>query len=154
MNEIKMKIMACAVTAMSLLAGAAQAGEWRLAAIGDGTAMFVDTSTIRNSPSGDKKFAWVAFVHSETNEDGLDYSLARSEYNCSEMTETQVSLVGYGPSDQILFSSSERLDVEAVIPDTNGYDIFRFVCDGSDVNPVSTVQEALAFYRLALTEGN
>lgn len=149
-----MKLFACAVTAMSLLAGAAQAGEWRVADVDGTIAVFVDTSTIRKLPYSNKKVAWVAYVYPNTQDNGADYILAQSEYDCSAMTEATSVVIGYDLNGVSLHTSREKLPLESVIPDTRGHAVYRAVCEGIDKPASETVGEVLAIYRDIMAEDN
>lgn len=142
-----MKLMVCAVAAMSMAAGTVQAGEWRMASIDAGAAILVDTSTIRTLPYSEKKVAWAAHVLPATSTDGEDYYLVQSEFDCLNMTATEMSFYSYSVEDEALSSSSARQRTEAIIPDSRGHDVFRVVCNGSDQVAADTVRDALIVYR-------
>lgn len=142
-----MKLMACAVVAMSMLAGAAQAGEWRLIAVNKSVAMLVDTSTVRVSPYSQKKLAWVVELYPETNKYGEDYALINYEYDCSSLISTVVSMVTYGVDSSPVMTFPDRKPPAAVVPDSFGHKALKAVCDGSSVPPVGYIWQALEVYR-------
>lgn len=142
-----MKLMVGAVIAATLVAGAAHAGEWRAVSIDPEVGMLVDTSTIRNLPYGQKKVAWTATLFPSTDDQGADYYKVQTEYDCSAMTGAQLSLFVYGPDDSVIDSSTSRKAPQPVIPDTRGHDMYRAVCDGSDLPAAENVRSALQIYR-------
>jgi len=147
-----MKLMACAVVAMSMLAGAAQAGEWRLVFLSSNRVDLVDMSTIRNIPYTQKKLAWTAQLLPSTNSKGIDYFLVQYEFDCGSMTSSALSFNTYN-LDGLLSASNERIREEHVIPESIGYGLFKATCDGSDQRYFSSVREALEIYRKAFSEG-
>lgn len=149
-----MKLMACAVAGMTMLAGAAQAGEWRAVVIDEEVGMLLDTSTIRNLPYSQKKVAWTATLFPVTEDDGGDYYKVQTEYDCAAMTSAQLSLFAYGVEDKVIGSSTSKKAPQPVIPDTRGYDMYRAVCDGIDTPVSDNVRNALKLYRDAIVEEN
>lgn len=150
----EMKLMARAILAMSMIAGTAQAGDWRAVVIDNEVGMLVDTSTIRNLPYGKKKVAWVARLFPATNEHGTDYTLAQTEFDCSMMTTALLSFHLYSADERVIDSATSRRPAEPVVPDTRGHAVYKAVCEGTD-NPASdTVAEALEIYREVITGEN
>ncbi|MNQ74868.1 hypothetical protein D3C85_896380 [compost metagenome] len=147
-----MKIMTCALAASMLLAGAAQAGEWRTVGADQATATFLDTSTIRTPAQGAKKLAWLAHGLAATDAQGIDYFMTRIEFDCSAMTIAEQSVYAYSLAGQIMGSSTTPKPAEPVIPDSRGQQMHRAVCDGTDVAASERVTEVLALYRQILSE--
>ncbi|MFK0297976.1 surface-adhesin E family protein [Brevundimonas sp. NPDC090276] len=147
-----MKIMTCAVAASMLLAGAAQAGEWRIIGADQATATFLDTSTIRIPAQGAKKTAWLAHGLAATDAQGIDYFMTQIEFDCAAMTLAEQSVHAYSLAGQVVESSTTRKPAEPVIPDTRGQQMHRAVCDGTDVAASERVTEVLALYRQILAE--
>ena len=120
-----MRFLACAVVAISMLAGAAQAGEWRLTAISSASAYLVDMSTIRNVPYTRKKVAWTAQLLPVTSVEGNDYYITQYEFDCDEVTFADLSFHEYGVGRKHPKSNNMRLSAKPVIPDTNAHSFHR-----------------------------
>lgn len=143
-----MKFVACAGLAMSLIAGAASAGDWRLVSVGRSGATAVDvTSVVR---SGDIATGWTA-VFLPIRRDGMDYALIRQEYGCRETTSTFLSVVSYDEDGQVVDRSDRRRPTISIAPDSNEILMMKAVCSGEfqvpDVEGWDSAKALLRDYR-------
>ena len=78
---LNMRLLACAVAAVSMLAGGAQAGDWRMMIAKDGAYAWVQESDIRGTQI---KTAWVSIVYSKSTPatGSVDIVLTKVEFDC------------------------------------------------------------------------
>lgn len=139
--------MACAVVAMSMMAGAAQAGDWRLVNNADSGAEFLDVSAIQTMPTGKKK-AWTGIAWPRQR-DGDDYMVIHNEFDCAGQTHRMLAMYIYDGSGRLLRSGAIEESAEPVAPDSNNHGMFRAVCLRSDYGPRGFVnmRDAMTGYR-------
>jgi len=120
-----MKLLTCAVMAVSMIAGAASASDWRLISVGRTGATGVDISTV--SRSGDKAVAWTAIFLPLTVSE-MDYALIRQEYECGAKTSRFLSVISYDEHGQVQARSDEPRAAISIAPDSNEMLMLKAVC--------------------------
>lgn len=121
----KMKLMVCAVMAMSLAAGVAQAGDWREIGQADNKVWAVDISSIRES--GRIKRAWFAVVDGEVR-NGIEYSMNYNAVSCDEWAWGTDRYVAYTPDGSVKFSNSEPNRLQVPVPGSIGEKVVTAIC--------------------------
>lgn len=121
-----MKLMACAVVAMSMLAGAAQAADWRIYSGDSEGVLAVDISSIRIGPR--YRTAWLAQVEKVTSELGYDYALIRTEVDCVSETSARTTFTAYKEGGVNIHTSHERTPHRSHPPQSHGEAAIRAVC--------------------------
>jgi len=121
-----MKLMACAVMAMSLAAGAAQAADWRLVTINNGGAFGIDYNSIRPEARGIS--AWILTVTAKVNEEGVSFMMLRTHFDCEREETAFSSIVDYAEDGTNLSSLTGAKEWKPVIPDSVGYMNMRAAC--------------------------
>lgn len=125
-----MKLMACAVVAMSMLAGAAQAGDWRLIGVNEGSITLIDASSLRSDRYSAS--AWVAFFYGTSHTDpDVDYAMMRTEFGCSSGSLRMTYLYNYRADGSIVRSSEMTAPSNVPPPDSVGASIVRAACEGA-----------------------
>lgn len=126
MNEIKMKIMACAVVAMTMVANAANAGDWRLVTINNTGAFGVDFGSVKKEPRGVS--AWIVSVNPEPDEKGVGYSLVRTLFDCQREESAMTYIAEYTDDGANLGSFSGSVEWTPLVPDSVGHASMRAAC--------------------------
>lgn len=149
-----MRLMAGAVMAMSMLAGAAHAGEWRVISSNQTAADFLDIASMRTLP-GNKKLVWTAIGWAQMN-DGGDYMVIQKEFDCNSGTEAMRFAYIYDGSDKVIRSGAIEEDAKPLAPDSIGYAMFEAVCEQGSYGPSSfaNVRQGLDNYRQYIRAGN
>lgn len=133
--------------ALSLLAGSAVAGDWRVVSYDADDGFVLDISGL--SSVGPKKTGWTAIVH-QTRTEGSDYIMVRMEWDCSAETRRGLAFVGYADGQQT-HASHDESPAQSVVPDTFDYDLFRAACFGEfkipDDQGWPSVRQFMADYR-------
>lgn len=122
-----MRLIVFAVLAISTLASAAQAGDWRLAVVGRSSGLAVDLSTL--VVDGTKTTAWTAVVLSSTVAD-FDYALVRYEYDCRRRTSAKLVSIYYDASGQMTNRNDTPMAAVAIAPDSNEVFLMDAACFG------------------------
>ncbi len=121
-----MKLMACAVAAMSMLASVAHAGDWRIVTINNTGAFGVDFGSVRTEAKG--LSAWVLAVNPTPDNKGVGYSLIRTLFDCQRDESAFTTIVEYAEDGTSLGSVSGRVEWTPLVPDSVGYANMRAAC--------------------------
>ncbi|WP_242076577.1 surface-adhesin E family protein [Brevundimonas diminuta] len=143
-----MKLVGCAVLALSLIAGTANAAEWSLLYANKEVAFAFDAASIKQVAG--RKLAWVAFIYPDKNL-GSDYSLERWEFDCAREMTTVTSFVAYDIEGQVTTSNDQRQRTLAAVPESPGKMALDAVCDIEnyhDPDPSSAIRDLVRGYRL------
>lgn len=143
-----MKLVGCAVMALTMIAGSASAGDWRLTSVNESGAVGVDMATARGE---NIRRVWGTALFPETNAGGVDYVLMRFQIDCAAETMAQTSVAAYSAAGVQI----DRFDLptapKAVVPDTGESSILDAVCFNKFVSPDDVgwedVRELLGDYR-------
>jgi len=146
-----MKVMVCVAMGLSLVASAAQAGDWRLATVNSKGAIGVDLETVRGV---NLRRAWTVALFPETNSTGADYALVRVEVDCVAETMVKTSFAVYNVAGSLIERNDRAELPRAVIPDTGEASILEAVCFNRFIIPDDSgwtgVKELLIDYRSTL----
>lgn len=123
-----MKLIAGAVMAMSMLAGAAHAADWHVYSADVTGFMAIDISSIRIGPR--YRTAWFAQAETVTSELGYDYALVRTEVDCAAETSARISFTAYRQGGENIVSNHDRMPHRSPPPQTHGEAAIRAVCSG------------------------
>lgn len=134
--------------ALSMIAGGASAGEWRLTSVNESGAIGVDMATARGE---NIRRVWGAALFPETNAGGVDYVLMRFQIDCASETMGQTSVVAYS-ADGVQIDRTDLPAVpKAVVPDTGESSVLDAVCFNKFVSPDDTgwedIRRLLTDYR-------
>ena len=144
-----MRLLACAVAAMAmaLVAGAAEAGDWRAVSEGPNSAEFLNMEGMRTE-SNRNKVVWTAIVWAKQADSG-DYVVIQKEFNCAAITMRIVSAYIYDRNDTVMRFGAVEEEAQSLVPDSNGYDMYEVVCGLRNVsqNSYSRVRDGLNRYR-------
>lgn len=110
--------------ALSVLAGSAVAGDWRLVSYDADNGFALNKEGLITA--GSKKTGWVALVN-RTPVDGIDYIMVRMEWDCAAQTRTGLAFVGYA-NGEVVESNHERSTAQSVVPDTSDDYFLRAAC--------------------------
>ena len=126
-----MKTVLSLAAAMSLMVGAAQAGEWRVVSTTDEFIKAVDYSSFRrNSPTSDVWRVWTAVIYRNSGSRNYDFFVSREEIDCREDTVSYLTTSYYTVGGEVLSSDNRPTEAEYIIPDTISDYVFRAVCQG------------------------
>lgn len=134
------------VAAASLWASEAVAESYYLAAVNGDDNMFVALSTVKSLPNARKR-AWIVKVSDAASP---AYRMALEEYDCSEETDRNLSLVEYNDKGDVLFSGDREGPVRHVVPSSMGAEALKAVCepDTLDSRFIFNADNPLALYNL------
>ncbi len=121
-----MKVMVCVAMGLSLMAGAAQAGDWRLITINDSGAFGVVYETIRQE--GRDLSAWILAVKPIVGADGVSFVLFKTLFDCDQQESAFASVMEYAEDGASISSSSGAKAWAPVVPDSVGHATLRAVC--------------------------
>ncbi len=111
--------------AIALCASHASAANYYLAAANGEDSMFIAFDTLK-SLSASRKRVWVIFTSTEGSP---AYKMALEEYDCTEETDRNLSLIGYTDKGDVLFSGDQPGPVRHVVPSSMGANVLTAVCD-------------------------
>lgn len=142
-----MKLLGCATLALTVIAGTADAGDWRWFYTSNNTLYFVDAASIREVDG--RKLAWMTYAYRNVSPGQADYLVTRIEFDCdAEATRTR-NATGYNKEGNSVGSDQSLRSFEPVIPDTAGQAALNAVC----LNSFSDVQVETPYlvYQTAVT---
>lgn len=148
-----MKLVGCAALALAMIAGAANAGDWRLTTASSKGAIGVDLETVRvDSP----RRAWTVVLFPETNSTGADYALVRVEIDCVAETMAKTNYAVYNAAGSSIERNDRFESSKPVIPDSGEASILDAVCFNRftipDPSGWTNVNEMLIDYRSTLED--
>lgn len=127
----KMKVITGAVMAMWTLAGAAQAGDWRVVGLNDSSVTLIDASSIRTTSSVGTT-AWIGLVHIGEKDDGVDYTMIRTDFLCGSGMMRLVHTYKYRSDGSLVTSFPMTTQtMQPPPPDSVGAEFIRAVCEGA-----------------------
>ncbi|MGU3455070.1 surface-adhesin E family protein [Brevundimonas naejangsanensis] len=118
---------------MSLVAGAAHAGDWRVVGASDNAITLIDASSLRSGTYSTS--AWVGFIYGSdrTNTDpdpDIDFAVVRTEFICSSGTMRMAYLYNYRADGSLVRSSEMTEGFKVPPPDSLGNSVVLAACDG------------------------
>lgn len=134
-----------AVVAMVALAGAAEAGEWKLGHLSDTSVVGFDRSSVRIE--GDRRFMWMVVIPLQEGENAGRHVVTRMEFDCRLDRMRTVSLNMYDDFVQT-DRSDEIAQYQNVVPDSGGDAMLKAACRDEwafDIPGVETIREFVEF---------
>jgi len=112
--------------AMSLVAGAAVAADWRIYSGDDKGVLAVDISSVKHGRN--YRTAWFAQVQKTTSDYGYDYVLLRTEVDCEAETSARLGFVAYREDGSVVASNDVKTSHVSHPPHSHGHAGVRALC--------------------------
>ena len=149
-----MKFAASAAIASTLVAGAAEAGEWVVVGGASDLAVGVDLATVRpeQTYSRSRMSAWAVFVTRETKPMGeyeYDYAVIRYVVDCDRMATAlgRTAFYKLGGSQPVYHFEGYPTQFEDALPDSHAYSVSDAVCHKDRLSGLQTVSAVADFAR-------